>query len=213
MHWGMVIDTNRCIACYGCVIACKEENFVPAGVFFNRVLIGEEGKYPNVVKINLPVLCNHCKEAPCVEACPSGATKRREDGIVFIDYDQCVGCRTCLIACPYQQRTYVDKIHEYYPGQGFTKYEEFVKDFFPTKVTVKCTFCMDRIDEGLRRGLKPGVDNEATPACVIACPSRARVFGDLDDPNSEVSALISEKRGEQIHPEFETDPSVYYIRR
>ena len=108
MRWGMVIDTLRCIACYGCVFACKEENFIPAGVFFNRVLIGEEGKFPFVKKINFPILCSHCLEAACVDVCPTGATTKREDGIVFVDFDKCVGCRSCVIACPYQQRTYLD---------------------------------------------------------------------------------------------------------
>lgn len=212
MRWGMVIDTNRCIGCYACMIACKEEHFLPPEVFFSRLLIGEEGKYPNVKKINFPVLCNHCKDAACVEVCPTEATRKREDGIVSIDYDKCVGCRSCLIACPYQQRTFLRKVLEYYPGQGLTEYEEFGRGKYQENVMLKCTFCMDRIDHGLSKGLKPGVDVEATPACVNVCPAKARVFGDLDEPDSEINVLIAEKKAEPIHPEFDTDPSVFYIK-
>lgn len=213
-RWGMVIDLKRCIGCWGCSVACKEEHFLPRGIYWNRVLIGESGKYPTVTKIMYPVLCNHCKEAACVEVCPTGATFQREDGIVMVDYDQCTGCRYCVIACPYQQRTpYKDDKAEYYPGQGFTQFEILGKEIYPfQKGTVtKCNFCVERIEEGLEKGLKPGVDMDATPACVNICPVEARVFGDLDDPSSNVSELIKTRKGYQLHPEFETDPSVYYI--
>jgi phenylacetyl-CoA:acceptor oxidoreductase subunit 1 len=121
-----------------------------------------------------------------------------------------------VIACPYQNRTfYADGKAEYWPGQGFTELELIGKELYPLQVgtVVKCNFCTERIDEGLKKGLKPGVDREATPACVIACPVKARTFGDLDDPNSEVSQLIKQKKGFQLHPEYGTDPSVYYINR
>ena len=99
-RWGMVIDTKKCIGCWGCTMACKEEHFLPSGILWNRVLIGEKGKFPSVTKVIYPVLCNHCEEAACVDVCPSGASFRREDGIVMIDYDQCTGCRACVVACP-----------------------------------------------------------------------------------------------------------------
>ena len=102
IRWGMVIDLQRCIGCYSCQISCKMEHFLPPNIFWNRVLIGEKGKYPSVTKIIMPTICNHCTDAACVEVCPTGATQIRDDGIVHIDYDQCVGCRSCLIACPYQ---------------------------------------------------------------------------------------------------------------
>jgi Fe-S-cluster-containing dehydrogenase component len=196
------------------MIACKQEHFLPPGVFFSRVLIGETGTYPTVTKQMYPVGCNHCKEAACVKACPTRATTKREDGIVIIDSDKCVGCRYCLIACPYQQRTfYSNGNKEYFPGQGFTEYEIIGKELYPLQpgTVVKCNFCAERIDAGIKRGLKPGVDREATPACVITCAPKARYFGDLDDPDSEVSKLIKEKRGYQLHPEYGTDPSFYYI--
>jgi len=204
-RWGMVIDLQRCIGCYSCMISCKEEN---------RIVIGETGQFPTVTKQMYPVLCNHCAEAACVKACPTQATTRREDGLVIIDYTKCAGCRYCVIACPYQQRTfYADGKKEYYPGQGLTEYELIGKELYPLEpgTVMKCNFCVERIDEGIAKGLKPGVDREATPACVIACPASARTFGDLDDPNSEVSMLIKEKGGFQLHPEFGTDPSVYYV--
>lgn len=212
--WGMVIDLRKCIGCYSCMISCKQEHFLPPGVFWNRVLLGETGTYPMVTKHIYPVICNHCSEAACVEVCPTQATTRREDGIVMIDYEKCVGCRYCLIACPYQQRTYyADGNKEYFTGQGLTEFEVMGRELYPLQpgTVVKCNFCAERIDEGLENGLKPGQDREATPACVVSCPTKARVFGDLDDPTSEVSMLIKERRGFQLHPEYGTNPSVYYI--
>lgn len=213
-RWGMVINLQKCVGCYSCVISCKQEHHLPPEVFWNRILISETGKYPTVMKQIYPVLCCHCKEPACVKACPTGATSQREDGIVMVNYDKCVGCRYCLIACPYQQRTYYgDGNREYFPGQGLTELEKIGKELFPLQpgTVVKCNFCLERIDEGIRQGLKPGVDREATPACVIACPAKARYFGNLEDPQSEICQLIKEKRAFQLHPEFGTDPSVFYI--
>lgn len=215
-RWGMAIDLERCIGCYSCMVSCKQEHFLPPGIFWSRLVVGETGKYPAVNKQLYPVLCNHCEEAACVKVCPSGATTRREDGIVTVDYDKCVGCRYCLIACPYQMRSYYsDGKREYFPGQGFTELEVIGRQLYPLQpgTVVKCNFCAERVDEGLAKGLRPGVDREATPACVNSCPTKARTFGDLDDPNSDVSRFIRERRGFQLHPEFGTEPSVYYIGR
>ena len=212
--WGMVIDLKRCIGCWACFMACRSKNFLPRGVHWNRVITGESGKYPTVRKEMYPVLCNHCADAACVDVCPTGATSKREDGIVQIDYDKCIGCRTCLLACPYQQRTYFDgKDVEYYPGQGLTPFEELGRQLKPLKkgTVVKCNFCVDRIESGIDKRLVPGEDEAATPACVNACPTEARVFGDLNDPNSNVCNQIKRRSGYQLHPEFETNPSVYYL--
>ena len=182
MRWGMVIDRKRCIGCYACMVSCKQSHALPPEVFWSRVIVTETGSYPTVTKQILPVLCNHCKEAACVDACPTGASQRREDGIVWVDADKCVGCRYCLIACPYQQRTYhADKRKEYWPGQGLTEFERFGREvFYPLEANtvIKCTFCMDRIDDGMEKGLQPGIDRDATPICVNACPVTARTFGE-----------------------------------
>ncbi len=215
-RWGMVIDLERCTGCYACMVACKQEHFLPPGVFWSRLVVGESGKYPAVNKQLYPVLCNHCEEAACVKACPTGATTRRDDGVVMVDYDQCVGCRYCLLACPYQQRTfYADGKKEYFPGQGLTEYEILGKKLYPLQpgTVVKCNFCAERLDEGLATGLRLGEDRRATPACVNTCATKARSFGDLDDPSSDISRLIRERRGYQLHPEYGTEPSVYYINR
>jgi phenylacetyl-CoA:acceptor oxidoreductase 27-kDa subunit len=212
-RWGMVIDQKRCIGCYSCSVACREEHFVPREIYFNRVLVTEKGQFPTISKVIMPVQCNHCLEAPCVKVCPTGASTRRKDGLVLVDADKCVGCHYCVVACPYQMRTgYDDPKSEYFPGQGLTPYEILGKKLFPYQAgtVLKCTFCVERLDEGLKKGLKPGVDRDATPACVITCPTQARKFGDLDDPLSEVSRLILERKAEPIHPEFGTQPSLYY---
>ena len=198
MRWGMVIDLKRCIGCYACQLACKAEHGTPPGVFFARVLKQEEGAYPSVRQLFLPVLCNHCEEAPCVDACPTGASFKWEDGIVDIDHDKCVGCKTCMVACPYGNRYFNDQRQHYFP-QGPTDYERERMARHPTEVVMKCNFCRHRLKEG-----KP-------PACVANCPTVARCFGDLDDPTSEVSRLIKERGGFPLHPELGTRPSVYYL--
>lgn len=197
-RYGMVIDLKRCIGCHSCYMACKAENFTPPGVYWGRVLEKEVGKYPTVKKMFFPVLCNHCKDPACKRVCPTGATSQRDDGIVLIDYDMCVGCRACMMACPYDIRFYVREIGSYYPA-GLTPCEEYGYANFQTGVVQKCNFCVERVEGGLE------------PACVEVCPTKARYFGDLDDPTSEVSCLIAERGGHQSRPEFGTDPSVYYL--
>jgi phenylacetyl-CoA:acceptor oxidoreductase 27-kDa subunit len=212
-RWGMAIDLKKCLGCYSCVIGCKQVHGLPPKMFWNRVLTAETGAYPQVTRHAYPVLCNHCKDAPCVKACPSGAAQRRADGIVITDADQCVGCGYCVIACPYQQRTkHEGGKQEYFPGQGLTKLETMSRLLYPLQpgTAVKCNFCIERIDEGIRKGLKPGVDREATPVCVNNCPTKARLFGDLASPASNVSTIIRVRRGFQLHPDLGTDPSVYY---
>jgi phenylacetyl-CoA:acceptor oxidoreductase 27-kDa subunit len=213
VRWAMVIDLKRCIGCFSCMIACKQEHFLPPGIFWNRILTVERGDYRSLVRKTVPVQCNHCEDAPCASVCPTGATKKREDGIVVVDSNACVGCRACVIACPYQQRSLCEKkSKDYFPG-GRTKLEQIGDKIYPLEggTVIKCNFCKERIEKGASEGLKPGVDRVATPACVITCPVSARTFGDLNDPNSEVSKKIKERKGYQLHPEYNTNPSVYYI--
>jgi Fe-S-cluster-containing dehydrogenase component len=210
----MVIDLRKCIGCWSCTIACKQAHFLPPDILWTRIIMGESGSYPVVYKEMYPILCNHCDDAACVEVCPTGASHKRDDGIVLIDYDKCMGCASCVLACPYQQRSMLsaDKA-EYFPGQGLTPFERMGSLLYPLQkgTAVKCTLCAERIDQGLEQGLRPGKDREATPACVNACPTRARIFGDIHDPESEVSSLIKEMRGGVFHPEFGTSPSVFYV--
>jgi len=130
MRYGMVIDLKRCVGCYSCHIACKAENATPPGVFWARVLEKEQGEYPTATRIFLPVLCNHCKEPPCRDICPTGATTKRQDGIVYIDYDVCIGCRACMMACPY----------------GIPRYEW---EALVPRIR-KCTMCHERVAEGIQ---------------------------------------------------------------
>jgi molybdopterin-containing oxidoreductase family iron-sulfur binding subunit len=210
----MVIDMKRCIGCYACVLGCKAEHFLPPNIFWNRVLIGEKGKYPSVSKIIYSVRCNQCAEPKCVDVCPTGATQKREDGIVWVDEDKCVGCRYCMIACPYQARSmYEDENEGYFPGQGLTEHEKIGRELYPHQegIVQKCIFCKERVDSGLEQGLVPGVDREASPACMIICPTKAIQFGDLDDPYSDINRLIKERKGVGFHEEFDTQPSIYYL--
>ncbi len=199
MRYGMVIDLKRCIGCYGCQISCKSENATPPGILWSRVSFYESGRYPNVKKMHVPLLCMHCGDPPCVSVCPTGASIKRPDGIVSIDSTKCIACQYCVIACPYRARSFYPKKGEYFPGQGLTPYERFGYQKHPTGVVEKCDFCLSRVQQGLE------------PACVISCMAKARYFGDLDDPGSEVSQLIRNHGGFQIYPEMSTDPSVYYL--
>tara|TARA_B100000315_G_scaffold260333_1_gene320923 strand:- start:7140 stop:8738 length:1599 start_codon:yes stop_codon:yes gene_type:complete len=208
-RWGMTVDINRCVGCQTCTIACKHANDTVPGVQWRKVLDVESGKFPDVERLFMVVGCQHCNEPPCVPVCPTGATKQREDGLVTMNYDRCIGCASCAVACPYQARTIVHK-QEYYYGEQ-TIQEETVahKDRFG--VAQKCTFCIDRVDDGLAAGLKPGVDPEVTPACAASCISAAIQFGDFNDPTSEVSRLVSERDNFQMHPELGTDPQIKYL--
>jgi len=216
MKWGMVVDLSKCVRCYGCVVACRVEHFLPMGSDWLRLMAVEPDRNgtPPIVS-TYPVRCNQCQEAPCVRVCPTGATYKREDGIVAVDQNKCVGCRYCLVVCPYQNRVFLTKSKDggFFPGKGLTGFENAGKRLYPHQngTTGKCNFCMERIDAGQARGLRPGIDREATPACVNTCQARALTFGDLDRFDSPVSKLLREREGFQLHPEYESGPSVYYV--
>ena len=208
-RWVMVADLRRCVGCQTCTAACKHANATPPGVQWRRVLDIETGAYPNVKRSFVPVGCMHCADPPCMHVCPSTATRQRADGIVSIDYDLCIGCGYCAVACPYQARYKVDRAEFAYGESMAPEAQRF--DAKRIGVATKCTFCSERIDAGLARGLKPGVDPEATPACVNSCIAQALQFGDLEDKGSNVSQLLAENQFFRMHEELGTEPGFYYL--
>jgi len=177
-HYGMVIDTRRCIGCHSCSVACKAEFDVPLGKTRSWVEYTEKGTYPNVARHFLPRLCNHCSNPPCVYVCPTGATyKRPQDGIVVVNTGNCIGCKYCVQACPYDAR-FLN------PVTGFAD---------------KCDFCIHRVSNGLE------------PSCVVSCVGGARIFGDINDPDSEVARVMAKNPVTVLRPGMGTEPNVYYI--
>ena len=206
-QWAMVIDQSKCTGCNYCTLACQAHNDVSPDIQWNRVT--ETGTVGDV-KVFLPRPCMHCAKAPCVEVCPVKASYYRDDGIVMMDYDRCIGCRYCQVACPYDARSF--------NWEKFTGDNPAVPEWGnpeverrPRGVPEKCSFCYQRIDRGLSLGLKPGVDADATPACVVVCPVGARIFGDLNDPESNVSQLLRENSSYRLRENLGTAPRVYYL--
>jgi Fe-S-cluster-containing dehydrogenase component len=206
-HWGMLINLDRCIGCEYCLRACSATNDVAADRPWN-IVVPEETSTGRSFFFSRP--CLHCQHAPCVEVCPVKATYVRDDGLVVMDYDRCIGCRYCEVACPYDVRKFNwearSDVNAFVPTWGTPEVERR-----PRGVVEKCTFCIHRIDAGLANGLVPGVDPEATPACVNICPVGARVFGDLNDPESPVSKAIAANPTLRLREELGTEPSVYYV--
>jgi len=212
--WIMVIDLRKCIGCHACAIACKMENLLPPGVVYRPVIEQEVGEYPNVTRHWLPRPCMQCDDPPCVPVCPVGATWKRDDGIVVIDYNICIGCRYCIAACPYGAR-YSDFGEDYTDGTPGDRqpYEEASSPEYgklwkrnggsPVGNARKCQFCIHRLDAGM------------LPACVTTCLGGATYFGDQNDRDSLVNKLIARGtasgRPMQLKPEQGTDPKVYYL--
>jgi len=219
-QWVMIMDLRRCTGCRACTVACKAEYDVPLGAFKTVVKQVVTGKYPDTRKTFLPRRCNHCEGTekvgnitvpPCVKACPEypkdrrvfvtaegkkiryrgGATYKRPDGLILIDNDACTGCGKCIDACPYGART-------------FNKRKLSGKDKSKNAI-VKCSSCVHRMDEGV------------TPACVNTCAPEARIFGDLNDPNSDVAKLAKEfnllenRDKTTMKAEAKTMPNIFYI--
>ena len=206
----MVADLRRCVGCQSCTASCKHANATPPGVQWRRVLDIEVGEYPDVQRAFVPIGCQHCEEPACLPVCPTTATKKRADGIVTIDYDLCIGCAYCAVACPYQAR-YKTDLAAFAYGATPTVSEELRLDDAKRSVATKCTFCVDRIDAGLEQGPVPGVDPAATPACVNSCIADAMAFGDIDDPDSNVSQLLAKNEHFRMHEELGTGPGFYYL--
>lgn len=200
-RWGMVIDLERCTGCQTCTMTCKVENSLPPDIFWARVLKREVGKYPVAKRVNLPMLCMHCREPACVDVCPTGASQQRPDGIVFVDSAKCIGCRYCMMACPYEVRSFFSGRETYFAAP--TPYEEVTRGVLgkriPKGTVSKCDLCKDRVDAG------------NVPACVETCLGKARVFGDLDDPGSRPAELLRTRRYFQLQLGAGTRPCVYYL--
>lgn len=211
-RWAMVVDLRKCKEqedCKDCTLACHKVHNVPDfgnpkdeikwiwKERFEHVFHEQEHKYTSdeTRHLQVPLLCNHCENAPCTRVCPTGATwKRESDGIVMMDWHRCIGCRYCVVACPYGSRSF-----NWRDPRPFI--EEINVDY-PTRmrgVVEKCTFCEERLDKG------------QLPACVEACKHGALVFGDLEDPESNVRKLLGENFTLRRRPELGTQPEVYYI--
>ena len=203
-RYGMAIDLSRCIGCNTCAVACKVSNNLPKDVWWNVVHTKgrdfadtSKGTYGGEMQLSwLPVNCMHCENAVCEEVCPTGATVKRDDGIVTVDEETCIGCKSCMEACPYDVRRLIENEPEYYLelpiGDPAAKSHK-------GGTVEKCDFCAGRIDRGEK------------PACMELCPGRARYWGDLDDPESEVSQFLSGRNATVLLEEEGTSPSVYYV--
>ncbi|RLF58835.1 MAG: 4Fe-4S ferredoxin [Thermoplasmata archaeon] len=208
VKWGMLIDLRKCDECKKCVEACRSAHNIPE---FNNLkdqvdwiwLIDFEKAFPeqfhkfmreDLENKKVPILCNHCDDAPCVKVCPTKATWKREDGIVMMDYHRCIGCRYCMAACPYGSRSF--------NWRNPRPYIREINEDFPTRmkgVVEKCNFCAERLREGKQ------------PACVEACDRGAMIFGDLNDENSEIRKKLKEEYAIVRKPAMGTHPNIYYI--
>ena len=208
--WAMVVDPSKCDGCTDCMDACHRVHNVPhfdnprveikwiwkesgERVFSDQT---EEFGGARLREMSVPVLCNHCDNPACVKVCPTQATFKREDGIVMMDYHRCIGCRYCMVACPYGARSFnfLD------PREGLDMKK--VNGDYPTRsrgVVEKCDFCEERLAKGI------------IPACVEACKKEALVFGDVTDPNSDVRKILGRRYTIRRRPSLGTGPQVYYI--
>ncbi|MFC1970993.1 sulfate reduction electron transfer complex DsrMKJOP subunit DsrO [Chloroflexota bacterium] len=208
-RWAMAVKTGACPdGCKECIDACHRIHNVPDfgnpkdeikwiwDVPFEAACPDHEHEFlkEDLKRLPVVVLCNHCDNPPCVKVCPTKATFKREDGIVMMDYHRCIGCRYCMAACPYGSRSF-----------NWRDPRPFIKDTdldYPTRtrgVVEKCNFCEERLAQGL------------VPACVEACPEKALVFGDLEDPESEIRALLRASYSIQRKPSLGSKPQIYYI--
>ena len=224
-RYAMVIDLDRCTGCRACMLACKIENNTSMAHFWMYVFRFEEGEFPNTHVWFMPRPCMHCDNPPCAKVCPVGARYKRVDGLVATDWDRCIGCRYCEVACPYGVNyfNWKEPKKNYYLDWQDPDVAQVTGGAVPPYrnpdldapygseqrrtagggrlkgVIEKCTFCVQRVERGLQ------------PACVANCPLFALHFGDLDDPNSTVSQLLRRKPSFRLLEDLGTEPRVYYV--
>ena len=219
-RWVMVIDLRKCVGCHACTISCVAENKLPPGVVYRPVLEEEWGTFPNVGRRFIPRPCMQCDNPPCTPVCPVNATFKNEEGVVEVDYDECIGCRACLTACPYAARTsdfgltYTEQTPTaagILVGQSTAEGYERVANYeygesrqreaheSPIGNARKCHFCLHRVWIG------------QLPACVTTCIGRATLFGDANDPDSLVAEMIARPNMMRLKEELGTEPRVYYL--
>ncbi len=216
-QWGMVIDLDRCVRCAGCVVACQQEN--------NVAPLGQAQEGPRPIRWMdflppapgdaraTPVPCMHCEDPPCVKVCPVGATYQNPDGITAQVWERCIGCRHCMVACPYARRSF-NWTAPAFPDPSSLNPDVALR---PQGVVEKCTFCHQRVRAAQERAAvdEEPLEDEALrrlPACAQSCPTQAITFGDLADPDSEVSRLAQSPRAFRLLPEAGTRPKVIYLR-
>ena len=223
-QWTMTVDNDRCTGCEACVVACQAENNIPINVRdrFLRYRAIEwirierywEGEFPNAKARFIPILCQHCDNAPCEPVCPVFATYHNDQGLNVQVYNRCVGTRFCANNCPYQVRFF-----------NFWEpvWPESLRNQLNPDVTVrsrgimeKCTFCVQRIRRAERTADREGrnvEDGDFAPACVQACPTDALVFGDILDPGSRVAKLAGDSRRYRVIEDLGTEPNVIYLKK
>ncbi|NOY27259.1 MAG: 4Fe-4S dicluster domain-containing protein [Oligoflexia bacterium] len=213
-RWAMAIDLEKCVGCNACTVSCIAENALPPGVVYRPVTEEVVGEYPHARLRWLPRPCMQCEEPPCVNVCPVSATWRRPDGIVVIDYDACIGCRYCIVSCPYQARTF-DFGEEHtdlsaHPGQPYEihrpAFENGVErqriphsDKSPVGNARKCTYCVNRLEAGM------------LPSCTNTCIGGATYFGDLSDSHALIAELAGSPRVMHLKEELGTSPRTFYL--
>lgn len=227
--WGMVIDLDRCTGCQACALACKAENNVPPvgpaeaergrAIAWMQILDAAESTHVEAPPAGeaggpdgfIPRPCFHCDDPPCTRVCPVNATNRTPEGIVTQIYSRCIGCRFCMVACPYNVKFFNWRR---YATEGPSQNPDV--SVRPKGVVEKCTFCHHRLQrarEQARAGGREMSPGEYVPACTEVCPTRAIAFGDLADPRSGVARLARSSRAFRFGEEMGTRPKVYYLRR
>ena len=221
-RWGMVIDLDKCTGCQACVVACWAENNQPLPspeahregrvIKWMMLLPFQEGQYPSVHQRLMPIPCQHCDRPPCTPVCPVFATYKNPEGLVAQIYPRCIGCRYCVNACPYTCKFFNWSKPEWpAPMAQMLNPDVSVR---PKGVTEKCTFChhrLQRAKEFAESEGRPLREGDYVPACMQACPAQAIMFGDLNDPESDVSRVQYSPRRSRLQEELGTEPKVTYL--